>query len=827
MTRAKRIFVWSAAGLGITAAVGALLAGAGVLFVLLTYGRDLPDYRQLADYEPPVLTRIYAGDGSVLREYARERRLFIPVESVPKPVVHAFLSAEDKNFYRHPGIDFIGIARAAVSNVGNVLTGDRLEGASTITQQVAKNFLLSSEVSIERKIKEAILAFRIERAFSKDRILELYLNEILLGRGSYGIAAAALNYYDKAVDDLTLAEAAYLAALPKAPYNYHPIRNREAAVARRNWVLERMHANGYISKEEMAAAQAEPLEVRERTRTERFRADYFEEEVRRRLAGMYGTKKLYEGGLEVRTTLEPELQAVAETALRDGLIAYDRRHGWRGPITVRSTQGDWAERLSKVPHGLGVDSWRLALVHDVRAEGAVVGFADGSFGFVPFETMSWARPHLPGQRFGHPPEDPAEVVKTGDVIAVEPVDEGDDSKIVLETFFDEAGNPVGAVESYALRQVPEIEGALTVLDPHTGRVLAMVGGYDFEDSQFNRATQADRQPGSAFKPFVYAAALEEGFTPSTLVLDAPFVIDQGQGQGKWKPRNYSNKFYGPSTLRLGLEKSRNLMTVRIAQYIGMERVIDMARRFGLGEDMEPTLAHALGAGETTPLALTAAYAILANGGKRIEPTLIDRIQDRYGKTIYKHDRRLCPGCSAEEWRGQPPPALPDTREQVLDPRLAYQVVHMLEGVVERGTGVRLRSLGRPVAGKTGTTNDAQDAWFIGFTPDLVVGAYLGFDRPRTLGPGEQGSSVAAPVVHQFLAEALEGRPTVPFRIPEGLRLVRVNAGTGQPAMMGDEEVVLEAFIPGTEPVPGELAVLDVAGFLGADETLRKGTGGLY
>lgn len=826
MTRRKRILVWGAAGFGITAVLGVLAVAAGILFVLMTYGRDLPDYSQLADYEPPVLTRIYAGDGSVLREYAREKRLYIPIEAVPKQVVQAFLSAEDKNFYDHPGIDFLGIARAALSNVGNVLSGDRLEGASTITQQVAKNFLLSSEVSIERKIKEAILAFRIERAFSKDRILELYLNEILLGRGSYGIAAAALNYFDKAVDGLTLAEAAYLGALPKAPYNYEPVRDREAAISRRNWVLSRMRANGYISDAEMREAQRQPLEVRDRTRTELFRADYFEEEVRRRLASLYGTEKLYEGGLEVRTTLEPRLQAVAERALHDGLIAYDRRHGWRGPITVRSTKGDWAERLSKVPHALGAESWRLALVHDVRADGAVVGFKDGSFGFVAFETMAWARPHLSGQRFGHPPEDPAEVLNIGDVIAVEPLP-GTEKSVTLETFFTPNGAPVGAVPDYALRQVPDIEGALVALDPHTGRVLAMVGGYDFGESQFNRATQAERQPGSAFKPFVYAAALEEGFTPSTLVLDAPFVIDQGEGQGKWKPQNYSNEFYGPSTLRLGLEKSRNLMTVRVAQYIGMDRVIDVAQRFGLGKDMKPTLAHALGAGEATPLALTAAYGMLANGGKRIEPTLIDRIQNRYGETIYRHDRRPCPGCSAEAWTGETPPEIPDTRKQVLDPRLAYQVVHMLQGVVERGTGARLRSLGRPVAGKTGTTNDAQDAWFMGFTPDLVVGVYMGFDRPQTLGPGEQGSSVAAPVVKQFLAEALEAEPAVPFRIPEGLRLVRVNAETGQPAMPGDDSVILEAFIPGTEPIPGELAILDVAGFLGSDEKLRKGTGGLY
>jgi len=826
MTRKKRLLVWIAAGSGLTAVIGAIIAAAGILFVLTTYGRDLPDYNQLADYEPPVLTRIYAGDGSVLREYAREKRLFIPIEAVPRQVIHAFLSAEDKNFYDHPGIDPVGILRAALTNLKNAFSDRRPVGASTITQQVAKNFLLSNEVSYERKIKEAILAFRIERAFTKDKILELYLNDNLFGYGSYGIAAAALAYFDKAVDELELHEAAYLAAVLKAPYNYHPVNNHEAAVGRRNWVLERMRENGFISEPEMRNAQAEPLVVQRHEPDDPFQADYFEEEVRRRLARLYGTDDLYGGGLSVRTTLEPRLQAVAEKALHDGLIAYDRRHGWRGPITVRSTEGDWADRLSKVPHELGADSWRLSLVHDLRADGAVVGFKDGSFGFLPFETMKWARPHLSGQRFGYPPEDPAEVLNIGDVIAVEPMPESDRT-VVLDTFFTPDGAPAGAVPDYSLQQIPDIEGALVALDPHTGRVLSMVGGYDFGESQFNRATQAERQPGSAFKPFVYAAALEEGFTPSTLVLDAPFVIDQGEGQGKWKPQNYSNEFYGPSTLRLGLEKSRNLMTVRVAQYIGMDHVIDVAQRFGLGEDMKPTLAHALGAGETTPLALTAAYGMLANGGKRIEPTLIDRIQDRYGKTIYRHDRRPCPACSVEEWAGQPPPDIPDTRTQVLDSRLAYQIVHMLEGVVERGTGARLRTLDRPVAGKTGTTNDAQDAWFMGFTPDLVIGVYMGFDRPRTLGPGEQGSSVAAPVVNQFLAKALKGRPAVPFRIPEGLRLVRVNAETGQPAMPGDDTVILEAFIPGTEPVPGDLAVLDVAGFLGSDGKLRKGTGGLY
>lgn len=826
MIRTKRILLWSLSGLGIMTVLGAIAAAGLFFFIMTKYGRDLPDYRALADYEPPVVTRIHAADGSMVTEFATQRRLFMPIEQVPDQVIHAFLSAEDKNFYEHPGIDFVGILRAALTNVRNVVVDRRLVGASTITQQVAKNFLLTNEVSYERKIKEAILAFRIERAFTKDEILELYLNEILFGYGSYGIAAAALNYFDKSVDELTLEEAAYLAALPKAPYNYHPVKKHAAAVARRNWVLARMHENGYIDRTEMLAAQAATLVVREHEENTLFRADYFEEAVRRKLADLYGTDDLYGGGLSVRTTLEPRLQAIAEKALRDGLIAYDRRHGWRGPVTQRSIDGDWTTRLANVPDSLGIDSWEKALVHDVRAEGAVVGFADHSFGFIPFQEMAWAREWLPGERYGFAPEGPSDVLNVGDVVAVERLSD-QSNRVVLETFYLSGGDSAGRVDNYALKQIPQIEGALVALDPHTGRVLALVGGFDFNASQFNRATQAERQSGSAFKPFVYAAALEAGFTPSSLVLDAPFVIDQGAGQGKWKPRNYSNKFYGPSTLRLGLEKSRNLMTVRVAQYIGMERVIDVADRFGIGAGMKPTLANSLGATETTPLELTAAYAMFVNGGKRIEPSLIDRIQDRHGKTIFKHDDRACPGCDAQAWRGQEPPEIADTRAQVIDPRVAYQITHMLEGVVERGTGRTIRSIGKPLAGKTGTSNEAVDTWFVGFSPDLAVGVFVGFDRPRSLGDDEQGASAAAPIFKDFMADALKGTPAIPFRMPEGVRLVRVNAETGLPARSGDGNVILEAFIPGSEPVPGEVAVLDDPDALLQDGKLRKGTGGLY
>ncbi|RMF14317.1 MAG: penicillin-binding protein 1A [Alphaproteobacteria bacterium] len=810
---------------GLSLALLPLLAAVGLALVFLVYGRDLPDYRQLAHYEPPVVTRVHAADGSLLTEYARQKRLFVPIEAMPKPLIRAFISAEDKNFYKHGGLDLTGIARASLLNVRNLLTGRRLMGASTITQQVAKNFLLTSEVSLERKIKEAILALRIERAFTKDQILELYLNEIYLGEGSYGVAAAALNYFDKALDELTLSEMAFLAALPKAPNHYHPVRHHERALARRNWVLWRMFENGYLDRDGYERARAEPL-VPHRTRPiHTFRADYYEEEVRRRLLARFGEKQLYDGGLSVRTALEPKLETIAERVLRAGLIAYDRRHGWRGPLARRSIEGDWAGRLAKVPVELGVDDWRKAIVLSLRADGAVIGFQDGSYGFVPFETMRWARRWRLGERVGPPPKGPLDVLNVGDVIAVSPSSKG--PRVHLSSFFREDGEAVGEVPNFALEQVPEIEGALVALDPHTGRVLALVGGFSFARSQFNRATQAMRQAGSAFKPFVYAAALEAGFTPSSLVLDAPFVIDQGDGQGKWKPRNYSGKYYGPSTLRRGLELSRNLMTVRIAQYIGMKRVIDMARRFGLDNGMEPTLAQALGAGEVTPLQLTTAYAMLVNGGRKIAPSLIDRIQDRRGRTIYRHDARPCPGCDAPAWSSSlVPPRIPDDRPQILDPRIAYQVVHMLEGVVEHGTGRAIRSLPWPLAGKTGTSNDAVDTWFVGFSPDLVVGVFVGFDRPRGLGPGEQGASTAVPIFKRFMAAALKGSPPVPFRIPPGIRLVRVDPESGLIADPADDKAILEAFLPGTEPKPGRRSVIGGAVAMG-DQKIKKGTGGLY
>ncbi|MEE8189551.1 MAG: penicillin-binding protein 1A [Kiloniellales bacterium] len=791
----------------------AIAGGAGILLVFYYYGRDLPDYRQLADYDPPTVTRLHAGDGRLLAEYATEKRVYVPIEAIPRRVLNALLSAEDKNFYSHPGIDFIGVGRAIVTNLANLGRDRRPVGASTITQQVAKNFLLSNELSLDRKIKEAILAFRIEQAFTKDRILDLYLNEIYLGFGSYGVAAAALNYFNKSLDELSIAEAAFLAALPKAPNNYHPIKRFDAALARRNWVIGRMLEDKRITFEEAEAAWAEPLQVYRADPTEFVQADYYVEEVRRELADLYGDTALYQGGLSVRATLDPRLQGVAERVLRAGLITYDRRHGWRGPVAkIDLAAQDWRQGLSAVEPPAGTGVWRLAVVLGLDAGKAEIGLVDERIGHIPMPELKWARPWKEHQRVGTRPKVPDQVLQLGDVVLVEPVTA------------DVKGKPY-AEGAHGLRQIPEVDGGLVALDPHTGRVLAMTGGFSFERSEFNRATQARRQPGSAFKPFVYLAALESGLTPATIVLDAPFVMDQGPGLGKWKPANYSKRFYGPTPMRIGIERSRNLMTVRLAQTIGMERIVDYALRLGIVDDMPPILSMALGSGETTLLRLTTAYAMLVNGGKRIDPTLIDRVQDRRGLTIFRHDTRTCENCRAEAWTNGPPPELPDEREQVADPRSAYQVVSMLQGVIQRGTGRRIRVVGKPLAGKTGTTNDGYDTWFMGFSPDLAVGVFVGFDEPRTLGPKETGSSVSAPIFRDFMASALENRPAIPFRIPTGLRLVRINADTGRVARPGDKRVILEAFRPGTVP-SGDEAVVD-GGYNPLSGELTRPTGGLY
>ena len=771
-------------------ALACVVATAGALYAFHRYGRDLPDHRMLAGYEPPVATRIYAADGSPLAEFAAQRRAFVPIEAVPPLLRHAFLAAEDRNFYSHFGIDPVGVVRAAIANLGAIGQGRRLQGASTITQQVAKNFLLSSEVSWQRKIREAILAIRIENALDKDRIFELYLNEIYLGFGSYGVAAAALNYFDKALDELTLAEAAYLAALPKAPNNYHPTRRRQAAIERRNWVIARMAEEGFVGAGEAAAAQGVELAATGPSFRPRASAAYAVEEIRREIVARYGSRALYEGGLHVRATVDPRLQDAARRALRAGLSRYDRRHGWRGPLASVAPGDDWARVLDGLDVPGDLAPWRIAVVLGMNDAAAAIGFADGSTGLILLEDMAWARPRLQDGRLGPAVARPSDVLAIGDVVPVAALDEQRRRRL-----------KEGA-SAWALRQLPEVSGAIVAMDPHSGRVLAMEGGFSFEASEFNRAVQARRQPGSAFKPIVYMAALDRGFTPASIVEDAPFVFDPGPGQPLWRPVNYSDEFFGPTPLRIGIEKSRNLMTVRLANAVGPDTVAAYAAAFDLRAPDEPFyLPMALGAGETTLLAMTTAYAMIVNGGRRVAPALVERIQDRHGRTVWRRDLRPCQACNGVAWRpGLAVPRLGDLNQRVIDRRTAYQMVHIMAGVVERGTGRALRELARPLAGKTGTTNDNRDAWFMGFAPDLAIGVYVGFDRPRSLGHHETGAAVALPVWKAFAAEALADTPIVPFRIPPGIRLVRVDADRGLLPGAATERVIVEAFRAGSEPV---------------------------
>lgn len=760
-----------------------------IVFVVLIstiwdYAGKLPDYRQLAKYEPAVTTRLYAGDGRLLMEYATEKRFFVPVDKIPERVKNAFIAAEDKKFYSHSGIDYVGIVRAILSNIKKIGTGARPGGASTITQQVAKNFLLSSELSYSRKIKEAILATRIEQAFSKDHILELYLNEIYLGNRSYGVGAAALNYFGKSLDELTLEEAAYLAALPKGPNNYNPKTKNAAAVARRNWVIDRMAEDGYVSEEEALAAKEKPLVTIQRNNEFVKDSQYFSEEVRRRITDKFGDDALYEGGLLVRTTVDPKLQEIATKVFRKGLQDYDNRHGWRGAVANISLDGDYKESLAKIEMPKGADkSWQKAVVLEASKDKAVIETSAGERGSIPLVFMPSAGKTLKNQGITGPLGSVAKYLEKGDVIYVEKAAEKEIAAKKL------------AADSYRLRQVPDVQGALIALDPHTGKVLAAVGGYDFSQSQFNRATQAKRQTGSSFKPFVYITALDNGYSPTDLILDAPFVLDQGEGLPKWKPKNYSVNFYGPTTLRQGIEKSRNLMTVRLAQDLGMDKVSEYVRRFGINDNLPKLLSMSLGASDTRLINMVAGYAMIVNGGKKIEPYFIEQVQDRNGKTILKHDKRECAGCNTDFYESQETPKLIDNREQIVDPLSAYQMTSILEGVAIRGTASRLRTLNKHLAGKTGTTNDNKDSWFIGFSPDLVVGVYLGFDEPRTLGRRETGATAALPVFYDFMQQALKNQPDIPFRIPNGIKLVRVNHTTGKPATPMDKSVIVEALKP--------------------------------
>ncbi len=764
-------------------------------YLLWKASKDLPSYESLANYEPPVMTRIHAHDGSLIAEYARERRIFVPINTIPKQVLGAFLSAEDKRFYEHGGLDFVGIGRVLMKQISN--PGGRAEGASTITQQVAKNFLLTNERKLERKIKEAILAVRIERAYSKDKILELYLNEIFLGIGSYGVAAASLNYFSKELADLAPEEAAYLAALPKAPNNYHPFRNTAKATERRNWILGQMADNGYITREASEAARKKPLTVNIRPfGAHIFAAEFFAEEVRRGILGQYGEDKLYGGGLSVRTTLDPQMQRYARKALIDGLVDFDRSRGWRGAINRIDIAGDWGASLGGIEVASDITPWRLGVVLDVQKTKVVVGLRpqrqqDGSLVAgreaveIAFDEMKWAGRFIATDKpKGLPPKQPSDVMALGDVIYVAPKD---------------TTNLAGA---WTLMQIPDVGGGLVAMDPHTGRVLAVAGGFSYAMSQFDRAVQARRQPGSAFKPLVYAAALDNGYKPTSIVLDAPIEIDQGPGKEAWKPENYQkDKSFGPTTLRSGVEKSRNQMTVRLAQDMGMPLITEYSRRFGVYEDLLPVLSMSLGAGETTLLRMTTAYAMLANGGRQVKATMIDRIQDRWGRTVWRHDERNCSSCKAEKWAGQAEPEIPDDRKPMIDPHTAYQMTSILEGVIQRGTATVVSKMlpGVPLAGKTGTTNDSKDVWFIGYSPDLVVGVFVGYDNPKPMGKLATGGAVTAPIFASFMKMALVDKKPAIFRQPPGLKLVRVNARTGLRASSGESETITEAFKPTEEP----------------------------
>lgn len=731
------------AGSAFLAFIFALFAA---VLVVEHYSADLPSTEQLGNYDPKVVTRLYSADSKLMAEYAKEKRFFLPLSAIPQNVQHAFIAAEDKNFYSHKGVDVWGMVRAMKNNVLHYgQEGHSMAGGSTITQQVVKNFLLTSEKSLERKIKEAILAYRISNSYSKEKILELYLNEIYLGQGTYGVAAAAITYFNKSLDELTTEEAALLAALPKAPAYYDPAKNYERARERRNYVIERMEADGYIDAKESARAIATAIQTRRRGAEELARADFFSEEVRRNLAGMYGSNVLYEGGLYVKTTLNPKFQAYADKALREALMMYDQRHGYRGPIaTLNVNTGDWPAALNKILQDKKLqlfDEQQLAVVRSVTGGKIELGLMNGDRGTLPPEGMSWAKPNF----------------SIGDVIVV----------------------TSGANKNeYKLQQIPEVNGALVVMDPHTGRVLAMSGGGGWTGSEFNRATQAKRQPGSSFKPFVYLTALENGFSPTSVINDAPVSLPQGPGLPMWTPKNYEGDYMGPISFRTALEKSRNAVTVRIASIIGIKRVKRVAKRLGIYEDdAAENYSMVLGAKETTLMKLVNAYSMVANGGRRVAPWLIERIDDRNGATIFRRDTRPCEACLiSTDVAGASTiaPTINDERERVIDPRVAYQITSILQGAVQRGTGTAAKVLNRPIAGKTGTTNESRDTWFVGYTPDIVVGTYIGYDTPKPLGDKETGGRVAIQGFIKFMQQAGDDIPVAQFRAPPGIREIPVN-----------------------------------------------------
>ncbi len=789
------VFSWLVTGL----VFAALTVGA----VFWVYSRDLPDHEYLAQYTPKTISRIYSGEGRLMDEFATERRIFAPVEEIPEIVKDAFISAEDKNFYSHMGFDARGMAGALWDAIRT--RGQTLRGASTIPQQVAKNFLLGGERTAERKIKELVLANRLVNTLPRDKILELYLNEIDLGFLSFGVASAAQTYFNKTLAELTPEEAAYLAALPKAPYSYHPVKNREAAIDRRNYVLREMLQNGYLDKAAFDTAVAAPLRTVQGGEYASFKSslpprDYFTDEIRRQLSKSFGQEEFFGGGLTIRATEDPEMQLSASAALQEALEKFDRNQGvWRGTHKVLkpeelASEDQWRAALAAAEVPRDIPGWLPAVVLEVGETAARIGIegvSDDEDGhFIPAEDVTWARKRQADGRLGKKAKVAGDLVSVGDIVLVRAMTAED-----------------GSFKRWSLRQVPEVQGGFMAMDVNTGRVIAMQGGFSYQSSVFNRATQAMRQPGSSFKPFVYATALDSGFSPATIVVDAP--IEVMTPQGLWTPKNASNKFYGPTPMRTGIEQSRNLMTVRIAQEVGMETVAAYAERFGVYDRLDPFLANALGAQETTLFKMVAAYAMFANGGERVEPTLVDRVQDRWGRTIYRHDQRDCVDCGAGTLPAGEAPKITSDRERVMDAITAYQLTSMLQGVVLRGSGSGV-NLPVPTAGKTGTTNDAKDVWFIGFTSNIVAGCYMGYDQPRTLGQGAYGGTLCVPVFQAFMQEAVKKYGGAQFKLPPGGHFIKINRFTGDrlPDDAEGDYVQAEYFRDGVEPIFGIGALVD-------------------
>lgn len=732
------------------------------------FSENLPDYEQLKNYNPMITTRLYASDGSLISEFSKEKRIFVPIDTIPKNLINAFLAAEDANFYKHSGIDLFAIFRTSVTNTFGVLSGEGgMGGASTITQQVVKNFLLTRERTFQRKIKEAILAYRMSKSFPKERILELYLNQIYLGSGSYGVAAAAQAYFDKSVDELTLEEFALLATLPKAPSKLDPRKNIQKAKERRNWVLDRMIAENFIEEKDGKLAMEQPIILKTRVDQELIRASFFSDSVKKELTELYGSDNVFENGIVVSTTLDPKLQNIGINAFEKGIEDYDKKHGYRGALGKIETNDKWQESLQKFdPKKLYKETWSKAVVLSISKDLVSIGVENGELGSIEFSSLKWAKKYKTINSRGPVPKKITEILEIGDIILVE--------KFAKEGI-------------YNLRQIPEVNGGFVALDPHTGRILAMSGGYVDLPNQFNRATQAMRQPGSTMKTFGYIAALENGFTPASVVMDEEISLNQGSGLPPYRPSNYSGDFYGLTTLRTGLEQSRNVTTVRMADMVGLEKVVDVVKRFGVNENPKQIYSLVLGSTETTVLKLATAYGMMVNGGKKITPSMLEKIQDRDGKTIYKRDKRDCRNCFINNLNDYiekapeqlPIPYLDDIKEQITDSATAYQITSMLQGVVDRGTAARAKSIGKIVGGKTGTTNNSFDSWFVGFSPDLVMAVYIGFDTPKSLGDEETGASVAMPVFIDFMKDAIKDKPSVPFRTPNSIKLVKIDRSTGK------------------------------------------------